>query len=492
MTLLKSSEDSFFLPKTGRPDFADLRINCQDGSLMAHRAILAIHSPGLKAALQEHESDDIHVMTFAEYPVEQVKQFLDILYGQIEDEKLREENDLFHSVGCRPLHIRVKTEVFNADELPNYLDYGNQDEEMLDMDELGQEKQKHFKLEDGKAPRLKGHSKMDVEDISFMEPILEIEDGKYAISEEMDLSDSDFGRRKPKKNGINKLKEIRKETKTQVEECVICGKVISRTNSAKRTRRNNDTDTCEDCAKSMLEDNDDDQDDEDFDIDEYGKSFKKEVKMEQKSSGPKERKPRRKDIKCEKCYKVFPTETKFQKHFKKCGKPEIEFVFNMHPDKPIGCPEGSCSFTADSIRKLKGHHRQVHDMRMCSYCGKLVLFINLKAHIVEQHTKEFEYKCDFCAEGFVTRRKLDEHREKVHIRLPTYICDLCGKGLVSKRMLTHHRFEAHYFETHDDKCPHCKQVIRDRKRLSKHKKLCGALHQKLLDASSATPAIAFQ
>lgn len=438
----------FYLPRSGRPPFPDARIRCSNGSLLAHRAILGIYSPLLKAILLHHENkdDEMPTIVFADYNVQQVGQFLDILYGQTDDEERRRDNDLFESLRCHSLPMQKELKAIKSEIVNDYeeaLDFRFQDVQMVQDSKVN--------FSDDRPVRVKAQKNYHDDDYDdpAVEPYVEIkDDGKYLLPDEddeeefLDFDDSDFGykSRKRKRNGKGASK-----------------RKVDRPSAAKRFHESSELFPCEEC----------------------GKEFKTERSLvDHKVKGHREKKPKQQKITCEQCSKELPNEKKYKKHLNVCGKrtDPVPFTCVLNPDNPLVCPKEGCDFTADKPVKVKHHYRKTHETRMCSYCGMLVLFYSLKAHIAEEHTKEFQYKCSFCGKGFVTQRQLDEHRERIHIQLPTYVCDLCGKGLLSKRLLTNHKFEAHYFETHDDKCPHCKQAFRDRKRLSKHKKLCAMIN----------------
>lgn len=198
----------------------------------------------------------------------------------------------------------------------------------------------------------------------------------------------------------------------------------------------------------------------------------------------------KKELKCQKCDKVYSHQQSLQNHLKKCHGEQKGIHFMC----------SHCDRSFNSERKLK-LHQQVHlpeEEKLIHPCPisdcdrKFTKSVNVQAHIKSVHVKERPYLCSNCGKNFSTKGALKEHqiihsdqfpyackfcpkkfknlpRLKTHEDIHSttqYICPVCGISLNTKRTLKMHMV------IHSDqkkfKCEYCQTSFKRSKALKNH------------------------
>eukprot|EP00094_Tigriopus_californicus_P005069 TCALIF_04883-PA protein Name:"Similar to ZNF850 Zinc finger protein 850 (Homo sapiens)" AED:0.09 eAED:0.09 QI:0/0.33/0.14/0.85/0.5/0.28/7/399/1084 len=116
----------------------------------------------------------------------------------------------------------------------------------------------------------------------------------------------------------------------------------------------------------------------------------------------------------------------------------------------------------------------------CDLCGDTFStnFL-LKNHRIQKHTKDFPYKCEYCAYGTVWKQGYEMHR-KTHLRDKGFLeeeskdalwffCEKCGNKFSTKDSLKYHVLKVHEKVKERLECKDCEKVFANRVRLSRHR-----------------------
>eukprot|EP00088_Acartia_fossae_P033700 TRINITY_DN34534_c0_g1_i4.p1 TRINITY_DN34534_c0_g1~~TRINITY_DN34534_c0_g1_i4.p1 ORF type:complete len:522 (-),score=114.34 TRINITY_DN34534_c0_g1_i4:45-1565(-) len=142
-----------------------------------------------------------------------------------------------------------------------------------------------------------------------------------------------------------------------------------------------------------------------------------------------------KDIKCEDCDYVAPTQAKLRNH-----------RFKIHSEG-TGHQCEICGFRATCMSNMV-KHRLSHKLEpmhfMCNECGETFYRMStLKDHMKKVH-EGFKYKCDYCDYTCSARKNvLDEHIKRVHLGTVFEVCMECGAKVGTKRDLLTHKATIH-------------------------------------------------
>ena len=92
-----------------------------------------------------------------------------------------------------------------------------------------------------------------------------------------------------------------------------------------------------------------------------------------------------------------------------------------------------CSKEFGSLKKLNQHKQTVHEKVPCTECGKLFGLKKIKGHIQSAHTPDDQkkYRCDTCGKGFINNLRLSDHMN-VHTGEKPYKCKFCSSCFASK------------------------------------------------------------
>lgn len=150
--------------------------------------------------------------------------------------------------------------------------------------------------------------------------------------------------------------------------------------------------------------------------------------------------PKKYTRKCHLCAMQFSTCHRIEKHLQKCHKDEIE---------PFYCD--LCEESRPFMLKLmlRRHMSSVHLKKpkhpgqyTCPHCSRVLSTKGiLDGHISRLHTNVKAFMCQFCAQGFTVKEKLQRHLSNKHFDQYTgekFYCKFCNKGYLDKPALRAH------------------------------------------------------
>jgi len=179
---------------------------------------------------------------------------------------------------------------------------------------------------------------------------------------------------------------------------------------------------------------------------------------------------------CDVCHKVFSNILILELHIRKYHDPNasinpyFEFIDNDQ------CRCRVCGFVNNNRRAMKVHYNYNHAKKKrwpCDNCDKVFRAERL-LHLHQRcHTKEKEYFCPLCGEGFIYQNGLRRHHLLNHAteeeRVATrskYQCDLCGYNNEFLSRLKRH------METHNTEqnyaCDECGKTFNGKRYLQQH------------------------
>uniref|UniRef100_A0A336LXH9 CSON005100 protein n=1 Tax=Culicoides sonorensis TaxID=179676 RepID=A0A336LXH9_CULSO len=164
---------------------------------------------------------------------------------------------------------------------------------------------------------------------------------------------------------------------------------------------------------------------------------------------------------CESCGATFVQESKFKRHFYEClpryscdlckqlfaKKSDVaEHMQVKHIYRPkILCE--TCGKEFSSIATVNAHVKVKHlglkrdrEFVECPECGKRMLKVNMKTHIVDHHQRTEPYACNECGRTFTTKKNFRRHVRTVHVVGRKFKCTIegCGKALLTPESLREH------------------------------------------------------
>ena len=104
----------------------------------------------------------------------------------------------------------------------------------------------------------------------------------------------------------------------------------------------------------------------------------------------------------------------------------------------------------------------------CAFCEFISPLISrLKQHISDKHRDSFKYTCDKCGKGFLSKRLLHQHTQRIHlVNVKPVSCLKCDHTSISHREhVTHQKLH-----TPKTKCGLCNFVTWDKRCLQRHTK----------------------
>lgn len=163
----------------------------------------------------------------------------------------------------------------------------------------------------------------------------------------------------------------------------------------------------------------------------------------------------------------------------------------MRVHKETTCPK--CKEICSGINGVNRHVNSFHKLdeerlKMCPYCGKLVMI--LRTHIRVVHKREKRFVCDYCDKSFVLKRGLIEHI-RIHTNERPYVCSIagCGKSFKQAGHLKQH--ETRHGPKQDFICDVCGLNLSSKNSLNEHRKIhfqIGAFKCDECTASFAKPS----
>ena len=131
-------------------------------------------------------------------------------------------------------------------------------------------------------------------------------------------------------------------------------------------------------------------------------------------------------------------------------------------EKQFECKE--CNLRFRYPYSMKKHMFQTHGPGLCDKCGlPMVTYDLYKSHLLKEHGVDLDadlLKCDECNRLFYTPETLEEHKQRVHVRV---LCTECGKELEPKKL------KKHMFLVHEQKiCKDCGMEFTDAAKFFAH------------------------
>ena len=156
-------------------------------------------------------------------------------------------------------------------------------------------------------------------------------------------------------------------------------------------------------------------------------------------------------------------------------KPQWEFLEDIQSD-PFKVLCKICGITltkSNGVRHVLNNHKigQPNQKYQCSFCGKAHRDDNQrKVHEILEHTQNYPLYCDECGKGFVFASTLEKHRKFIHSPEDNEnVCPHCGTKFSTKASL-----ENHIKIVHDGfklQCPHCDYTNGKKANLDMHIKI---------------------
>jgi hypothetical protein len=186
---------------------------------------------------------------------------------------------------------------------------------------------------------------------------------------------------------------------------------------------------------------------------------------------------------CEPCNEECPT------MFDMC---EHNYMFHCSPDnRQYQCP--TCNYICVKGSVMRRHIKKNHESVTipCPKCNRMIIDVNLRAHIEESHSgsqykkykctyedctrlfankanivvhikqvhkkDEHIHKCDRCDKAFAYANELKRHLELTHLGLRPFVCEKCGKGYLSQKYLSEHQAKpsCNHSDVKHFKCERC-------------------------------------
>jgi len=118
---------------------------------------------------------------------------------------------------------------------------------------------------------------------------------------------------------------------------------------------------------------------------------------------------------------------------------EAEIAKRKNPQVQFNCSKCKKSFKhLKALRKHRNIHENELETYSCHFCKdgnqdirNFKNLLSLKRHILSQHLKKPEFKCNECHEYFFTRKDLRVHKQSVHQKI-MFGCETCGKSFKLK------------------------------------------------------------
>ena len=195
---------------------------------------------------------------------------------------------------------------------------------------------------------------------------------------------------------------------------------------------------------------------------------------------------------CVPCKKVFPDQILYYKHewahnmnknntnkFLSCSEEDcFEILPNSkllksHKSKIHGIQKiftcNICTFSSKYECDLKRHHDRKHlalDSCICTECGKYFRSQYALQYHMKKKYSVYDYKCQSCDFKAILDAQLKAHVMNIHTKAHPFICTECGQGFTAKCYLKNH-MSIHTGEKKYN-CTSCKLCFRQKTTLKKH------------------------
>ncbi|EDS43900.1 transcription factor grauzone [Culex quinquefasciatus] len=149
-------------------------------------------------------------------------------------------------------------------------------------------------------------------------------------------------------------------------------------------------------------------------------------------------------------------------------------VFTGTPVNAMTCEKCAKTFTDKSAYSthVKGHLALETKQFQCVECDRISAQLAAQKHVIKRHTLKFDYVCEVCAKGFISRQELEAHTASAHdpdaAQASRVQCPDCHRSF-SKWSLRKHRLMMH--ETSEPvSCEICGKQAPNRVALGSHKR----------------------
>jgi len=142
-------------------------------------------------------------------------------------------------------------------------------------------------------------------------------------------------------------------------------------------------------------------------------------------------------------HQIFIQMQKKQKKGSDSGRtgPAWEYLedCSSDPSKALCKLCGKVMFRSNAVRHLSVKHNILRPQFPCTFCGKSFRdSYQRNVHEAQRHTKAYRFHCDECGKGFVEKHSLTTHKKTVHTEGCAYQCNECGKFFKLKTSLNLH------------------------------------------------------
>jgi len=126
-----------------------------------------------------------------------------------------------------------------------------------------------------------------------------------------------------------------------------------------------------------------------------------------------------------------------------------------------------CIFYTDHKEHLNYHKIELHKMKMCKICKKVLSKNNFYTHIKRVHGNKKPHVCNLCPFATNERRSLHFHINAIHLKYKPYRCKQCKFSSAYKKDVDRHTREIHLrLEVY--KCTACKLTTNCKRYLKMH------------------------
>jgi KRAB domain-containing zinc finger protein len=171
-----------------------------------------------------------------------------------------------------------------------------------------------------------------------------------------------------------------------------------------------------------------------------------------------------KDLKCEKCEKLFADNGNRLQHMQTCKVTE----------KPWVCTHENCHYRGKTERALKSHaniHNPAAYIYKCDACSaSFATKARLKTHKTTFHQKNFPCTYEGCTKRCGNANELGVHIRLHHNMERPFWCEICNKGWASKQHYTAHVKEHHSTNPITYPCPTCFKSLPNKGKLAAHER----------------------
>lgn len=462
-----------FLANLRSENMTDVVLQCHNGQIRSHKAILALASPILSRSMASLPQDEDLEIIIPDYSVEMVSTLLECLYsGSIPSDPLTSEV-------CSKLSTLLGftgTRIARSEILENPTDAS-----LFEMVQT-----------DGGDLLLFPQSTMDLDLGTGCNVSHELSDIQKSFCR---ICNSSVMNHRVKKTDSN-------PSNLMVFECCL-GSCETRFHSnprsfvehvAKHLERSNsrtNTDQCPLCFKTRIEHKNRNVDDLKSKNAKKGSWYKccqcSASRLSAKSFLDHVSNHVSKRFKCHICAKGYSHQHLLDEHLLIKHTP-----LSDHEKVDLRCPKADCDFQTDYRPTLKSHQRLAHakprplksslntERVTCPNCHKILK----KWYYHQYHKKtcsfgDVVYQCDTChQDGFASKDTLENHIRAIHTDERPFVCEYCPKSYATQMSLSGHRARIHNMNKSGEfvpkkmfPCDVCGKLLTSRTKLLHHVKI---------------------